>query len=133
MSDNEVATIGVPRRTELVFLDAAGVCRDVIGREMATRPMATRPMGAGRTGGRLTRRGSGFHEDAAACADRMGGRNVGAGVGPYPCARSSVAGGRRNRASGSALAVGRHAIWKAAISTAADWRATLAAGAAGAS
>jgi ribosomal protein S9 len=35
--------------------------------------------------------------------------------------------------SGSAPAVVRHAVWKAAISTAADLRATLAAGAMGAS
>ncbi len=49
---------------------------------------------------------------------------------PAPGLPSPAEGGT---ASGSALAVARHAIWKAAISAAADWRATLAAGAAGAS
>jgi hypothetical protein len=47
--------------------------------------------------------------------------------------RVATSGGRGGALTGSALAVIRQAAWKAAISTAADLRATVAAGAVGAS
>ena len=70
---------------------------------------------------------------AADRADRAGGRHVWVCVEPQtlrPIFRDRAEGGT---ASGSVLTMGRHAIAGAAISTAADWRATLLAGAAGAS
>jgi hypothetical protein len=41
------ATIVVLRRAERVFVDAAGVCRDVVGREVAARRIATDSTEAG--------------------------------------------------------------------------------------